>query len=153
MDKEKATAYSAGCFRGQPAACMNACPFHVDIRGFADKMKTGRLSSAYRQLRNDLVFPETVSLLCDAPCEKSCVRQFLDDSVKVRDLEAACFELTKKKDPQAYRLPAKEEKIAVIGGGLSGLICALRLAIRKFNVTVYESAEGWGGSLHTHPAW
>ena len=153
MDKEKASAYSRGCFRGQPASCTTVCPFHVDIRGFADKMKNGRLSSAYRQLRNDLVFPETVSLLCDAPCESRCVRQFLDASVRIRDLEAACFELTKKKDPQAYRLPARSEKVAVVGGGLSGLICALRLAIRKYNVTVYESADQWGGSLRTHPAW
>ncbi|MBQ1465901.1 MAG: FAD-dependent oxidoreductase, partial [Eubacteriaceae bacterium] len=153
MDREKALSYSAGCFKGQPASCMCSCPFNVDIRGFADKMKNGRYSSAYRQLRNDLVFPETVSELCDAPCEGSCVRQFLDESVKIRSLEAACFDLTKKKDPQPYRLPARNERIAVIGGGISGLICAYRLAIRKYSVTVFESSDGWGGSLREHPAW
>lgn len=73
--------------------------------------------------------------------------------MRIHDLEAACFLGTKKKAPQAYRLPARMENIAVIGGGLSGLICALRLAIRKYNVTVYESAEYWGGSLRAHPAW
>ena len=153
MDKDTALAFSKGCFRGQPAPCSGACPFHMDIRGFAEKMKSGRFSSAYRQLRSDLVFPETVSLLCDAPCENYCTRRLLDESVRIHDLEAACFLGTKKKAPQAYRLPARTENIAVIGGGLSGLICALRLAIRKYNVTVYESAECWGGSLRAHPAW
>ena len=153
MDKEKALSYASGCFKGQPASCSAACPFGIDIRGFMEKMKTGRSSSAYRQLRNDLVFPETVSLLCGAPCEKHCVRQFLDESVSIRDLESACFALTKKKDPQAYRLPARPERIAVIGAGLSGLTCALRLAVRKYQVTVYESSEDWGGSLKDHPAW
>ena len=153
MDKDTALAFSKNCFRGQPAPCTGACPFHVDIRGFAEKMKGGRLSSAYRQLRNDLVFPETVSLLCPAPCEGRCTRKFLDESVRIHALERSCFENTKKKDPQAYRLPPRSEKIAVIGGGLSGLVCALRLAIRKYAVTVYEAADGWGGSLRTHPAW
>lgn len=153
MDREKALSYSAGCFKGQPAPCMCACPFGVDIRGLADKMKNGRTSSAYRQLRNDLVFPETVSMLCEAPCEGSCVRQFMDENVKIRSLEAACFALTKKKDPQAYRLPARSERIAVIGGGISGLICAYRLAIRKYSVTVYDTAQSWGGSLRSHPSW
>ena len=153
MDRQKALSYSAACFKGQPASCMCSCPFNVDIRGFADKMKNGRYSSAYRQLRNDLVFPETVSELCDAPCEGSCVRQFLDESVKIRSLEAACFDLTKKKDPQPYRLPARSERIAVIGGGISGLICAYRLAIRKYSVSVYESSPSWGGSLKEHPSW
>lgn len=153
MEREKALAYTAACFRGQPAACTGACPFHIDIRSFAEKMKGGRLSSAYRQLRNDLVFPETVSLLCNGRCEKRCARQFLDESVHIHDLERACFALTKKKDPQAYRLPPRSEKIAIVGGGLSGLICAMRLAIRKYSVTVYESADGWGGALRAHPAW
>ena len=67
MDKDTALAFSKGCFRGQPAPCSGACPFHMDIRGFAEKMKSGRFSSAYRQLRSDLVFPETVSLLCAPP--------------------------------------------------------------------------------------
>ena len=151
MDKDTALAFAKGCFRGQPAPCTNACPFHLDIRGFADKMKHGRASSVYRQLRNDLVFPETVSMLCDAPCEKRCARSFLDEGVKIHDLETACFALTKKKDPQAYRLPPRQEKIAIIGGGLSGLICAMRLAIRKYSVTVYEAGDRWGGSLLSHP--
>ncbi|MBR7189703.1 MAG: NAD(P)-binding protein [Oscillospiraceae bacterium] len=153
MDKDTALAFSKGCFRGEPASCMNACPFRLDIRAFADKMKNGQLSAAYRQLRNDLVFPETVSALCDAPCEGHCARQFLDESVRLHDLETACFAETKKKEPQVYRLPPRAEKVAVIGGGLSGLICALRLAIRKYSVTVYESGESWGGSLRDHPAW
>ena len=153
MDKEKALGYANGCFRGQPAPCMGACPFHIDVRGFAEKMKGGRLSSAYRQLRTDLVFPETVSLLCPAPCQGRCTRQFLDESVRIHDLETACFAQTKKKDPQAYRLPPRAERIAVVGGGLSGLVCALRLAIRKYSVTVYEASDGWGGTLRAHPAW
>ncbi|MBR3357159.1 MAG: NAD(P)-binding protein [Solobacterium sp.] len=153
MDKEKAMAFTSGCFRGEPAVCTNACPFHLDLRSFTEKMQKGRFSSAYRQLRSELIFPETVSLLCSAPCEGVCTRKFLDDSVRIHDLESACFELTKKKEPQVYRLPARAERIAVIGGGLSGLVCALRLAIRKYSVTVYEASGSWGGSLKDHPSW
>jgi Fe-S oxidoreductase len=44
-------------------------------------------------------------------------------------------------------VPDKAKRVAVIGAGPSGLACALRLAARKYHVTVFEQSERMGGSL------
>jgi Fe-S oxidoreductase len=44
-------------------------------------------------------------------------------------------------------MPPKNGRVAVIGGGLSGLTCALKTASRNYRVTLYESRENVGGSL------
>ncbi len=45
----------------------------------------------------------------------------------------------------------KTQRIAVVGAGLAGLSCALNLAQKKYPVTVFEKASGWGGALRSHP--
>ncbi|MEG1584803.1 MAG: FAD-dependent oxidoreductase, partial [Anaerovorax sp.] len=49
--------------------------------------------------------------------------------------------------PTAYNLPIKKKKIAVIGAGISGLACALRLATKKYEVEILEKSDRIGGSL------
>ncbi len=75
MKLEDSTAYTAGCFHGEPASCSCACPFHMDIRSLLDKAGKGRWVPAYRMLRNATVFPGIVSVLCDQPCRDHCQRR------------------------------------------------------------------------------
>jgi Fe-S oxidoreductase len=42
--------------------------------------------------------------------------------------------------------PPKEGRIAVVGGGPSGLACALRMAARNYRVTLYEARGTVGGA-------
>ena len=46
--------------------------------------------------------------------------------------------------PAAFR-----SRIAVVGGGLSGLTAAFRCAANGAQVTVFESAARWGGAIWT----
>ena len=39
----------------------------------------------------------------------------------------------------------------MLGAGPAGLSCAVNLAQKKYPVTVFERASGWGGTLRTHP--
>ena len=43
--------------------------------------------------------------------------------------------------------PAQGASVAIVGGGLSGLTAALRLAERGFKITLYEEKERLGGNL------
>ena len=74
MTPEEFTALTARCFRGEPASCSTACPFHLDIRSFLDKAAKGKWASAYKLLRNATVFPVIVAELCEAPCREQCQR-------------------------------------------------------------------------------
>ena len=56
----------------------------------------------------------------------------------------------RSKNPPSYNIPKKDKEIAVIGVGISGMSCALRLATKKYRVHVYEQNEGFGGILRTH---
>ncbi|MFD7406539.1 flavin monoamine oxidase family protein [Streptomyces sp. NPDC059866] len=44
-------------------------------------------------------------------------------------------------------------RVAVIGGGISGLACAYELVRRRLEVTVYERAGRPGGRIRTHRFW
>jgi len=154
MRLEDVTAYTSNCFHGEPASCSCACPFHLDIRSFLDKAGRGKWQSAYKELRNAVVFPVIVSMLCPQPCRDRCQRTLVgDEPIALRDIEASVIRFAKNRKPETYFIPPKTQSVAVVGAGVSGLSCALNLAQKKYNVTVFEKDTGWGGSLRAHPCF
>ena len=149
---EDFTARTERCFHGEPASCSFACPFHFDVRSFLDKAGRGRWMAAYKQLRDATVFPGIVSALCEEPCREQCQRPLLgDEAIALRDIEAACLRSARDRKPERYVIPPKEQRIAVVGAGLAGLSCALSLAQKNYQVTVFDKKSGWGGALRSHP--
>ncbi len=139
------------CVRGSPPDCANQCPFHLDVRALAEKIQRGRMDSVYSLYRDAVLFPEIVSRLCPAPCERSCVRCGLDEAVRLRALERAVVQYAKRKDPVRLNVPEKTGRVLIIGSGPCGLACALRMAQRKYQVTVCEQSDEIGGVLRTMP--
>lgn len=135
------------CLQHEPAFCTAACPFHLDVRDFISKMQRGGFNAAYRTYLNTVGFPGIVSLICDEPCKKVCPRGKKDEAVAMKLLEKAAINYTRNLNPNSYNLPPKNKKIAVIGAGISGLSCALRLASKKYDVTVFERSGRIGGHL------
>ena len=133
------------CHQNEPPFCQAACPFHMDIKGLEEKWKKGRFNAAYRMFQNAVGFPQIVSELCERPCEAACIRAQADRAVSLGLMERATVDFAKRKAPNAYNMPSKGRKIAVIGGGLSGLGCALRLSNKKYEVTVFERSDSLGG--------
>jgi Fe-S oxidoreductase len=152
MKLEDALAFTAGCFNGEPASCSYACPFHLDIRAFLEKAGKGKWTSAYKALESAVAFPLTVSLLCDAPCERYCQRlQLGDEPIAMTMIETAVIRYTGSKRARRYVIPPKEGRVAVVGAGAAGLSCALWLARKRISVTVFEREPGYGGTLRRHP--
>ena len=146
------TDLTARCFRGEPASCSTACPFHLDVRSFLDKASKGKWNAAYKQLRNATVFPVIVAELCEAPCREQCQRTALgDEAIAIRDIEAAVLRNVKEQKPERYVIPPKEQRVAIVGAGLAGLACAHDLAQKRYRVTVFDEQPGWGGTLRTDP--
>lgn len=141
------TGLISDCIQNEPPFCSVACPFHLDVRDFIEKMQRGAFNAAYRMYLNAVGFPGIVTALCDEPCKHACIRKEIDGAVSLRVLEAAAGLYARNTDPNSYNLPAKDKQIAVIGAGPSGLACALRLASKKYRVTVYERSGRTGGHL------
>ena len=135
------------CLQEEEAFCTAACPFRLDVRDFVEKMRRGSFNAAYNVYRNAVGFPEIVAGLCPEPCRNVCPRRDTDEAIDLRLLEKASVAYAKKKNPADYNVPAKNKKIAVIGAGISGLGCALRLSRKKYKVTVYEKSGRIGGQL------
>lgn len=150
------------CRQKEPPFCRAACPFHLDVADFIEKISRQAFNAAYTLYKNATVFPELACHLCNQPCLKVCplnknlAGQFIQEesdvlaetqAIQLCDLERAAILYATKKEPQDYNLPAKDKKIAIIGAGPSGLSCALRLATKKYKVYVFEESHRIGGHL------
>lgn len=135
------------CLQKEVPFCQAECPFHIDALAFIEKLQRGSFKAAYKNYRNAVGFPVIVTELCHAPCETVCPRASSDRAVNLHLLERACLEYTKNTDPADYNLPKKKGRIAIVGAGISGLACTLRLATKKYDVTVYEKTDRIGGHL------
>ncbi|MBN1535160.1 MAG: FAD-dependent oxidoreductase [Anaerolineales bacterium] len=145
MDREKGKIQD--CLQNEPAFCTVACPFCFDVRDFIEKMQRGSFNAAYRLYLNTVGFPGIVSALCDEPCKNVCPRREKDSAISLRLLEKAALDYARNTDPNNYNVPLKNKKVAIIGAGISGLACALRLAAKKYDVTVFEKSNRIGGHL------
>lgn len=134
--------YTAACVQGDNPPCTCACPFNFDIKKFIQKIKAGKFSSAYRDYANKVVFPGIVTEICEARCQADCF-----EAVDVKALERAVVRHTPSREPLRLSLPPRKGTVAIVGGGLSGLACAHKLAVKKYPVTVFERAPTIGGSL------
>ena len=148
MDMQTYYKQFENCMQEEKAFCSDDCPFHMDVLDFEDKMAAGRYSAAFKIYRNAVAFPEIVAAICPQYCTGRCPRKELGGSIQINRLEKTCLANTKRKDPNEYNLPARKGKVAIVGAGLSGLSCALRLAAKKYDVTIYEKSSKIGGKLH-----
>jgi Fe-S oxidoreductase len=149
ITQEFTQSFVKGCLRGEAPECRKACPFGLDIKDFLAKSAKEKWSAAYKTYRNAVVFPSVAAALCPEPCGTACVLR--DAPIRVNAVENAVLTNVKKRSADFYAVPPKDKRVAVIGAGVAGLACALGLANHQFKVTVFDSADGWGGSLREHP--
>jgi len=133
------------CLQKEIPYCAGECPFNFDILEFIRKMKKGRFEAAYRLYCNAVGFPGIVAEICPQPCKAVCPRKDVDQGIELGMLEKACVDSADNIEPVEYNLPAKKHRIAIVGAGISGLACALRLCLKKYEVDVYESSGRIGG--------
>ncbi len=119
----------------------------MDVLDFQTKIANCNYNAAFKVFRNAVAFPEIVAALCPEYCASSCPRSELDAAVQLNLLERTCVARATKKDPIDYNVPEKNRKIGIIGGGISGLACAVRLTQKKYEVTIFEKTDRLGGKL------
>ncbi|MDR0596516.1 MAG: NAD(P)-binding protein, partial [Clostridiales Family XIII bacterium] len=145
------------CRLSEPPFCRAVCPFHLDVAGFVGKVWAGAYSAAYRIYRDAVCFPRVVSEICPAPCRDACplgqVRQEgaqagaePGGAVDLPLLERRAVDEAGGTPPNDYNIPVRGGRVAVVGAGLSGLGCALRLATRKYRVEIFEKTDRIGGA-------
>ena len=129
-----------------PVPCVNLCPAGVDIPGYMALVGAGRCDDAIRLIRKDNPFPTACAYICEHPCEARCRRNMIDDAINIRGLKRYAVDHAGDV-PQPVCAPPTGKKVAVIGGGPSGLSCAYYLALMGHSVTIYEERKQLGGML------
>lgn len=129
-----------------PVPCKASCPAHVDIPRYVALVKEGRYADAVRTIRFDNPFPAACALICEHPCEAACRRNMIDASVNIRGIKRMAVEMAGKVDAPAC-MPSTGKRIAVVGGGPSGLTAAYYLQLMGHKVTVFEQRKQLGGMM------
>ena len=130
----------------QPVPCVALCPAGVDVPGYSALILEGRYKDAVKLIRKDNPFPTVCALICEHPCEARCRRSLVDAPINIRALKRYAVdhcgdvEVPDKMDDTG-------KKIAVIGGGPSGLSAAYFLSVMGHKVTVFEKRSQLGGML------
>ena len=130
----------------QAVPCVATCPAGVDVPGYTALIKAGRYKDAVKLIRKDNPFPTVCALICEHPCETRCRRNLIDAPINIRGLKR--FAVDNCGDvPVPEKMDDTGKKIAVIGGGPSGLSAAYFLSIMGHKVTVFEKRAQLGGML------
>ncbi len=134
--------YTVKCVHGTRPPCSCACPMNLSLREFMAKATRRNPDSAYRVLANELVFPEIITRLCEGACAGSCA-----ENIDIHALERSVIGYASQKAPMRFSVAPKDKKVAVVGAGIAGMMCAQRLAVRGFPVTVFDKDSEIGGTL------
>ncbi len=138
--------------------CRHTCPSGNRIREFlttiAQAERLGKsteqaFEEAWEIYTDTSPFPAVCGRVCPAPCETECNRKELEGAVNINKTDRAIGDFGIEKGLKLKRLSEepKPQKVAVVGGGPSGLSCAYQLARRGYGVTVFEALSKAGGML------
>ena len=92
-------------------------------------------------------FPGILSRVCDQPCRAVCKRGQAGEAIDLGLLERSCADHAGFASEVARAQFAVTGRVAVVGGGLSGLTAALESAKRRHQVTLFEASDRLGGRL------
>ncbi|MCD6735374.1 MAG: FAD-dependent oxidoreductase [Burkholderiaceae bacterium] len=131
-----------------PSPCHAACPVNGDIAHWIGRARERDFRGAWEILTRNNPFPAVAGRVCHHPCETACNRQGYDEALSICKLERHVGDLGLAQG-WSYPAPAIErsERVAIVGGGPSGLSAAYHLRRRGYAVTVFEAQPRPGGLM------
>lgn len=130
----------------QAIPCVALCPAGVDIPGYVALVGEGRYADAVKLIRKDNPFPTACALICEHPCEARCRRNMYDNAINIRGLKRIAVDYAGVVPAPACN-ESTGKRIAIVGGGPSGLSAAYYLQLMGHQCVVYEMKSKLGGML------
>jgi|SRR5579862_1016192 len=129
------------------APCHDACPVHQGAQAYVALIAQGRFDEALRVILRDNPLPSICGRVCTHPCAAACTRGKVDDPLNLPALKRFVTDLYPNyKLPQPV-VPDRPEKVAIIGSGPAGLVCAYQLRQQGYRPTIFEALPTAGGML------
>ena len=129
--------------------CQEACPVGTNCRGYLNLAAEGRFEEGYILSRDPNPVAAMCAYVCSAPCERACRRGDIDRPLAIRAMKRFLVEWHEASGipDEMPQITPREERVAVIGAGPAGLAVARELAMKGYQVTVYDSLPYGGGTM------
>jgi NADPH-dependent glutamate synthase beta subunit-like oxidoreductase len=127
--------------------CRLACPLGQDIPTYISAIAREDMAGAAQVIRETNALPSVCGRACIASCMRACSRAGIDEGVDIRGLKRFAVSVVEQTDAPKPKIDPKAPKVAVIGGGPTGLAAAHRLVQLGLSPVVFEASEKAGGVL------
>lgn len=151
MNLEEAKEKASRCLGCENPKCMEGCPIKVNIPSFIKYIKEDNLEAAYKIILEKSYFGSICGRVCshDVQCKGNCVLARNGEAIDIGELEAFVSDwgLQNNIISKGEKTHLNKERIAVVGGGVAGLTCAIKLEKMGYAVTLFEKSADLGGIL------
>ena len=124
------------------APCRYQCAVLQDVPEYAWLIAQGAYDRAFEVVLYRNPLPNITGYVCDHLCQTRCTRSNYDEPVAIRALKRFAAE---KGSVSPEVAEPTGRRVAIIGGGPSGLAAAYHLALSGAAPVVYESRDRAGG--------
>ncbi|KGP74870.1 dihydropyrimidine dehydrogenase [Desulfosporosinus sp. Tol-M] len=148
--QETAVEEAKRCLRCKKPLCITGCPVGVLIPEFIEKITEEDFLEAGKVLKIKNSLPAVCGRVCpqENQCEIKCILGKKGEPVAIGRLERFVADYDMKFGESTFEKPVPTGKrVAIIGGGPSGLACAGDLAKAGHGVTIFEALHVAGGVL------
>jgi NADPH-dependent glutamate synthase beta subunit-like oxidoreductase/Fe-S oxidoreductase len=150
MAKNYADKILAECIGEELPPCQAACPLDIRVREKLARMQAGDMAGALAVLLERCPFPGILGRICHHPCETACTRNKVDEPIAIAALKRYVIDLEPAAGPGGEPGPGRPERVAVVGGGPAGLMCACELGRLGYQVALFEAENALGGALRLY---
>ena len=124
------------------APCQLACPAHTDCQGYVGLIANGEYDAALKLIKNKIPLPASIGRVCPHPCERACRRGKVEEPISIAQLKYFAADIDLNGDSYVPEIAKPNGKrVSIIGGGPAGLSAAYYLAIKGYQVIVYDMMD------------
>ena len=140
--------------------CTEACPDHMHIPEYINAIAKGDDASAVKIIYDNNPLPEMCGKVCTRQCETVCALTHRGEENDPNDKGAVAIRWLKRYATEtvptielmkeviaADIAESNGKKISIIGAGPSGLTVGYYLALKGYDVTIYEAKAKGGGMV------
>ena len=151
LTEEMVESETKRCIQCENPLCVSGCPVNIKIPQFINLLKERKFKKALYKIKEDNLLPAICGRVCpqETQCEKMCILGKKGEPIAIGHLERyiADWEMKNNLKECPDCAAPKGVKVALIGAGPAGLVCAGELAMRGYDVTVFEAFHAGGGVL------
>ncbi|HEY5615790.1 MAG TPA: NADPH-dependent glutamate synthase [Bacteroidota bacterium] len=151
FDESLVALEAARCLDCRDPVCIDGCPVRIDIPSFIKLILEKDYEAAAAKVKEACYLPAVTGRVCpqENQCERECIMGKKHPPLAIGKLERFVADYVYHSGGHAEIVLPKQrnEKIAIVGSGPSGLTCAVELAKKGYRVTIFEALHAAGGVL------